>query len=454
MGIFKKNIFDISATLKTFKANNAPEQTPVDTALNYILSIQNADGGWGHSEVVESNVYMTATVSITLKQFSQTPQLAASIDKAANYLIAKQNVDGGFGSNPSALHETALAYIALIDNAKNNAVLDNARKYLLSMQFNDSSLKDDATSIVSALRALCFENSKQAEGLKPDHYWHDCGMARYRNKQTETPEPEKGSITGQVIDSSTKVPLKDVSVFLESNPEIRTMTDMSGTFDLSDLLPGNKKIMVTLTEYAPETISADVNSGSVVNIGTVTLLSNLPADNKKEIITDTTEDQDKTVVTTESKEDKTVARTETRKKDFKRKVSIAMRRRGGYDAVEPEIVPASGSPSPEPRPDITSSPKTGTIVGSVFDSVTKQAIRDASVIIAGKPSVNTDNQGVFTLCDILPDACQVTISKEGYINQFYQGDLAAGETMDMLIYLTPACVETDVTVKQKQYPMR
>ncbi len=447
MGIFKKNIFDISATLKTFKADNTPEQTPVDTALNYILSIQNADGGWGLSEVAESNVYMTATVSITLKQFSQTPQLAASIDKAANYLIAKQNVDGGFGSNPSALHETALVYIALIDNTKDNTVLDNARKYLLSMQFNDSSLKDDATSTVSALRALCFENSKQAEGLKPDHYWHDCGMARYRNKQTETPEPDKGGITGQVIDSSTKVPLKDVSVFLESNPEIRTMTDMSGTFDLSDLLPGNQKIMVTLTEYAPETISADVNSGSVVNIGTVTLLSNLLADNKKEIITDTTEDQDKTVVTTESKEDKTVARTETRKKDFKRKVSIAMRRRGGYDAVEPEIVPASGSPSPEPQPDITSSPKTGTIVGSVFDSVTKQAIRDASVIIAGKPSVNTDDQGVFTLGDILPDACQVTISKEGYIKQLYQGDLGAGETMDMLIYLTPACIETDVTGK-------
>ena len=189
-----------------------------------------------------------------------------------------------------------------------------------------------------------------------------------------------------------------------------------------------------------------MNSGSVVNIGTVTLLSNLPADNKKEIITDTTEDQDKTVVTDESKEDKTIARTETRKKDFKRKVSIAMRRRGGYDTVESEIVPASGSPLLEPQPDTASSATTtGTIAGSVFDSVTKQAIQDASVTIAGKPSVNTDEQGVFAVGDILPDTCQVTIFKEGYINQFYQGDLGAGETMDMLIYLTPACMDTDET---------
>jgi hypothetical protein len=447
LGIFKKNIFDISATLKTFKADSAPEQTPVDTALNYLLSIQNTDGGWGISEAEKSNVYMTAMVSITLKQFSQTQQLATSIEKAANYLITQQNVDGGFGSDLSALHETTLAYIALIDNIRNNAVLDNARKYLISMQFNNSSLNDDVNSTVSVLRALCFENSRQTEGLKPDHYWHDCGMARYRNRQAEAPEPDKGSITGQVIDSSTKAPLKDVFVFLESNPDKKTMTDMSGTFDLSDILPGKQKIMVTLTEYTPETILADVNSGSTVNVGTITLLSNLQADNKTETATNSAEDHDKAVVTAESKEDMTVARTETRKKDFKRKVSIAMRRRGGYDVVEPEpeILPASGPPSQEPQHDTTASPKTGTVAGSVFDSVTKQVIRDASVSMAGQPFVNTDDQGMFTLCGIQPDACRVTISKEGYINQFYEGDLGAGETMDMLVYLTPACVNTGET---------
>jgi len=447
LGIFKKNIFDISATLKTFKADSTPEQTLVDTALNYLLSIQNADGGWGISEVEKSNVYMTPMLSITLKQFSETPQLLTSIARAANYLITEQNVDGGFGPDPSALHETALAYIALIDNEKNNAVLDNARNYLITMQFNSSSLNDDANSTVSALRALCFENSKQTEGLKPDHYWHDCGMARYRNKQVEALEPDKGSITGQVIDSATKTLLKDVSVFLESNPEIRTMTDMFGRFDLSDVVPGKQKITVTLAEYAPESIPVDVNSSRAVNVGTVTLLPSLPAGFKMETATDATEDQDRTAVTAESKEDKTIARIESSKKDFKRKVSIAMRRRGGYGVVgpEPEIIPASGSPSQEPQSDITASPKTGTIVGSVFDSVTKGVIRDASIIIAGKPSVNTDDQGMFTLCDILPDTCRVTISKEGYANQFYEGDLRAGETMDMLVYLTPACVNTGET---------
>ena len=222
MGIFKKNIFDISRSLKTLKTGNSSEPTSIDTALNYLLSTQNADGGWGFSEGEESNVYATAVVSIILKQFSQTPQLAASINKAADYLIAKQNADGGFGSNPSAVNETALAYIALIDNTKDDTVLDNARNYLISMQLTNDSWNDDPNSTVSVLRALCFENSKQTEEPKPDRYWHDCGMDRYLNKQTEAPEPDKGSITGQVIDSSTKAPLKDVSVFLESDPEIKS----------------------------------------------------------------------------------------------------------------------------------------------------------------------------------------------------------------------------------------
>jgi hypothetical protein len=444
LSISKKNIFNIGDTLKTLKTGNSSEQTFIDTALNYLVSIQNADGGWGLSEPEESNVYMTAVVSITLKQFSQTPQLTVSIDKAANYLITQQNADGGFGSNPSVMHETTLTYIALINSIKDNTVLDNTRNYLISTQFKNGSLNDYPNSTVSALRALCFENNKQTEGAKPDRYWHDCGMARYRNRQIKVPEPDKGGIAGQVIDSSTKVPLKDVSIFLESNPEIRAVSDISGTFDLSDISPGNQKMMLTLMGYTPDTVN--VHTGSVVNIGAVTLLSNFTVDNKKKTVTDAVEDQNEIVITDEPKENRTTTKTETPKKDLKRKVSIAMRRRGGYDTVESEIVPGREYPLLEPQPNtLTKVTTTGTIAGSVFDSVTKQAVQDASVTIAGNPSVNTDEQGVFAVHDILPDTCQVTIFKEGYANQFYQGDLAPGETMDMLIYLTPVCMDIDET---------
>jgi hypothetical protein len=450
LNIFKKNIFDIGDTLKTLKAGNTSEQTSINTALKYLLSIQNADGGWGLSEVEESSVYMTAVVTITLKLFSQTSQLTTSINKAVNYLITKQNSDGGFGSSPSAIHESALVYIALIDNIKDNRVLDNARNYLISMQFKNGFLNDDPNSTVSALRALCFENNKLTGALKPDRYWNDCGMARFRNRQIEVPESDKGGITGQVIDGSTKAPLKDVSVFLESDPEIRATTDLTGTFDLSEILSGNQKIIVTLMEYTPDTVSVNVNSGSMVDIGIVALLPNLAADNKKETATDAIEDQSKIIVTAEPKDNRAIVKTEIPKKDLKRKVSIAMRRRGGYDTVEPEITLANERPLLESQPNTPAFvTTTGTITGSVFDSVTKQAVQGVSVMIAGGPSVNTDEQGMFAVHDIIPDTCQVAIFREGYADQFYQGDLASGETMDMLIYLTPVCMDIDETGETK-----
>ena len=89
MGIFKKNIFDISGTLKTFKTGNSPEQTSINTALIIFSLFRTRTVDGVISEVEESNVYMTSVVSIILKQFSHTPQLAASIDKAANYLITQ-----------------------------------------------------------------------------------------------------------------------------------------------------------------------------------------------------------------------------------------------------------------------------------------------------------------------------------------------------------------------------
>jgi hypothetical protein len=446
MGIFKKNIFDIAGSLKTLKTGNSSEATSIDTAVNYLLSTQKTDGGWGSSEGEESNVYTTAVVSIMLKQFSQTPQLAASINKAADYLIAKQNADGGFGSSSSVVHDTALIYIALIDNIKDVTILDNARNYLISMQLTNDSWNDDPNSTVSALRALCSENSKQIEGPKPDRYWRDCGMDRYLNKQTEAPEPEKGGITGQVIDGSTKVPLKDVSVCLESDPEIQATTDISGKFNLSDISPGNQNIMLTLMEYTSDAVSVEVNSGTAINLGALTLLPNLAVDDTKMTVEDVTEDHDETVVSDEPKENGITAKAGARKKDLRKKVSIAMLRRGAYDTIEPEIVPANEPPLLAPQINKPSSTATGIITGSVFDNVTKKAVQNASVNVVGKLPVNTNEEGIFTVQDVaVPDICQVTISKEGYADQFYQGDLATNETMDMLVYLVPTCVDSDET---------
>ncbi len=438
MGIFKKNNLDKNSGAKNLNQGDPSERIPVDTALNYLLSTQKTDGGWGFSESDESNVFATAVVTIILKQFSQTPQLALSINKAIDYLTAKQNTDGGFGTNPSTAQETALVYIALIDNAKDTAILDNARNYLISVQLAHDSWNKDPDSNISALRALCFENSRQTTELRSDRYWRDCGMERYLSKQKETPVMNNGGITGQVIDSLTKAPLKGVLLNLESDPEIKTTTDISGKFDLSDIPPGDQMIVFTFTDYTSDAVSVSIDGGTSLDIGAVALLSNLAVEDKKRISVDTT------AITGEPKESGVAIKAGGRKKDLRKKVSIAMLRRGAYETSEQEPAPVSKSPSESPQISKPSTVATGIITGKVFDSVTKQAIRDALVSVVGKPPVYTDEDGVFTVDDVfVPDTCKVTISKEGYSDQFYQGDLEPNETMDMLVYLVPSCAEPE-----------
>ncbi len=96
---------------------------------------QNSYGGWAFRQVQddlqESNVYITAMVSMTLQQFPQTTSIATAIHKATTF-------------------ETAYAYLALIGETTDATVLGNAINYLTSTQLSNGSWEDDPYSTVLA----------------------------------------------------------------------------------------------------------------------------------------------------------------------------------------------------------------------------------------------------------------------------------------------------------------
>ena len=134
---FTSMVLDTTLSLLALKAANATDQTVLNNALTYLLSNQNADGGFGFYVGDSSNVYMTALVSWTFQQFPQTTAIATAINKATSFLIARQNTDGGFGSSPSTVFETAHAYIALVSVITDATVLENAITYLTVSQSAD-----------------------------------------------------------------------------------------------------------------------------------------------------------------------------------------------------------------------------------------------------------------------------------------------------------------------------
>jgi len=160
-GEYLENTSGISYTtfalnaLQALKAINYPDLDLIGRAIWHLLATQNDDGGWGFYKGDESNVYMTALVSITLQQFSLTLDIATAINKATDYLIAHQNIDGGFGSSESAVYETALSYIALVGEITDMTVFGSAINYLKVSQLPDGSWNDDGQlSVITANTGL------------------------------------------------------------------------------------------------------------------------------------------------------------------------------------------------------------------------------------------------------------------------------------------------------------
>jgi large repetitive protein len=80
------DVFHTAVALQTLKAVNYPDQNIISSALFYLTSTQNTDGGWGFYQGDDSNVYMTAMVLNTLSQFKSTYDLQIPINNAVAYL--------------------------------------------------------------------------------------------------------------------------------------------------------------------------------------------------------------------------------------------------------------------------------------------------------------------------------------------------------------------------------
>ncbi|MEW6481428.1 MAG: prenyltransferase/squalene oxidase repeat-containing protein [bacterium] len=91
---------DTFLALSALKSANYPNTTVIESALWYLISNQNDDGGFGFDE---SNVYLTSLAILSLNQYKDQFYLTPNIEKAKNWLILQ---------TPETLWEKAIAYSA------------------------------------------------------------------------------------------------------------------------------------------------------------------------------------------------------------------------------------------------------------------------------------------------------------------------------------------------------
>lgn len=255
----------------------------VSSLIAILVPLQNPDGGWGlSSSYIVSDPLDTSLALQTLKAVNYSDQTV--ISNAIAYLLSTQNPDGGFGSggvNPaptSTVFETALSYIALVGVITDNTVLGNAINYLTSTQSPDGSWLQDPYSTALALRALYLSE----------------------NKPTTPPPPDKGTVTGKVVDASTNQPLAGVSVV---SGQLSVTTTNTGEFTLSDIPAGSQTITFSLNGYTTATVTVNIIAGSIINLGTIPLSASPTTGIIKRTVTDASNGQplsDVTITVTDS----------------------------------------------------------------------------------------------------------------------------------------------------------
>ena len=236
---------DTALALQALKAANYSDITVLNQAISYLTTNQNSDGGWGFTSNDASNAYVTANVSYTIQQFTQTTALATAINKATTYLI-------NYLGSPATVYETALVYKALSSVITDATVLGSAVNYLTSNQLSNGSWNDDPYSTALALQALHIAETRPSA-------------------PPPTPAPTTGTVNGTVVDGSTNQPLSGVSVILAGNSSIAALTDSSGSFSLTNIPQGPLQFAFSLNGYAPTTATLTLTGGSIANIGSVPL---------------------------------------------------------------------------------------------------------------------------------------------------------------------------------------
>jgi len=425
---FTVNNEDTAFALQALKAINYADQTVIQSAISYLLSHQNTDGGWGFDNGDTSNIYMTSVVSRTLQHFSQTTAIAAAVNKAMSFIVLHQNSDGGFGSS---IAESALAYIALVAATTDNTVLGNAAQFIINTQATDGSWQEDPYVTALALQVLYYSANKPLP-----------------------PSAVLATVSGTVIDASTNQVLKGASAILQSNTAINVTSDSSGVFTLNSVPGGSQQIAVSLAGYATSMVTVNAAAGSVINLGNIPLSVNASTGIIKGTVTDAATGQPLAgaVVslsgaygaTTTTGTDGSFVFTGVAMGSITITVSFA-----GYStSTGMGSVTAGGVLFFSPRLGTESQTgTTGTLMGTVVAGSSSTPVAGAVITIDGSTAVSSDSQGTFSISNIAAGSHQMTVIAAGYASLSYSVIISGGGTtnLGMIILTSSAGASSTIT---------
>ncbi|NMH26595.1 TonB-dependent receptor [Flavobacterium silvaticum] len=98
-----------------------------------------------------------------------------------------------------------------------------------------------------------------------------------------------GKISGKIVDAKNQKPLQNVEVSV-FNTNLSQLTDISGTFNIPDVGPGDQIVRVRSTGYKDQVLPVKVESGKVLDLGTLVMEEDITSEQQLSLITITEND--------------------------------------------------------------------------------------------------------------------------------------------------------------------
>lgn len=239
---YDSTAIDTAIALEALAVAGRADAPALKTSVAFLISFQNADGGWADG-INASSSYITAVTVSALRYYRNYAGTGSAIDNAKAFLLSRRDANGQW-----AWHfETALALIALIRTPADAEQLSDSIAGLSAARRPDGSWDGDTYTTAVVLRSLQLAESPPS--LK-----------------------QLSSIRGRVIDGDAGYPLDGVAVSISGPSNSALSTKSDGTFLFRQLPAGNYSLQVTSDGYSAVNSTTVTEAGQTTDLGTIQLL--------------------------------------------------------------------------------------------------------------------------------------------------------------------------------------
>jgi hypothetical protein len=468
----------------------------VSVAVGYLLNRQQANGSWVDGET-DQFVYWTAQSFRALWSYRSTyAQVSPALTKARDFLLSQRDGAGSWGEQ----FNTALVLTALIPYLPDTSLIANSITTLQSAQLSNGSWANDPYATALALQALYLASlpsgnpdlssimGKVIDGLTGlplkgvsvtlggptpgSALTNDVGVFTFVNRvagsyqvqlsfadygpllisatmglsntldvgvltMTKGQTATTATVRGVVTDSATRLPLSGAVVSVSSAP-MPAITDATGAYQVSGVLPGLAILRVSRTGYHDASSSVSLNAGEIAvfspalsaRSGTVSIQGRIIDSATLSPLAGVTVSLSGPASTSKlTAADGTFSFAGLTPGSYGVRMSVA-----GYTAASASIVAEVGQvnigdvalhPLTSPPPSST----TGTIRGVVTDANTQQPLSGVAVSVSGGATVLTDGTGTYQIDAVPAGTVLVQAQLNGYNTASGSTTLSAGSVL-------------------------